>query len=420
MTSNGVIEHAVDNTNGQKIRNKNSDAYGNKYDSRRGYWYQYDEAVKQFNKDMSTWVDVEHCLAELKLINEGKQGRPFEYPPSIIFFLSMQKENMKQSYREIVGTMEETLSILGLKMPSYKTVQRNKDKFFGAEGNGSNVMRKADGIIGGKKGDFDPTMFMDSEESPEYSAPQKIPVCDADVSEQEEKDAKAAEIRRSMTVMVNREYVGKDVECALDGSGMGTKGNGIYIELIWSLNERNFIKQHTLLDIQTQKVVSFSITPEAPGDSKVMPAILKGTVKMGVGLTRILADGAYDTIDNWLLTEEMNIDFNPNLRERFKKDRVSLARRAKRALEEALGKKRHHRVSGYNMRWLVESFFSVIKKLYGERVKDRQFRRMATTMMIRYTMYNIRRNYILRRVDKHHELDNRLTVAVQQKAVTEL
>lgn len=141
---------------------------------------------------------------------------------------------------------------------------------------------------------------------------------------------------------------------------------------------------------------------------------------MGVGLTRILADGAYDTIDNWLLTEEMNIDFNPNLRERFKKDHISLARRAKRASEEALGKKLHHRVSGYNMRWLVESFFSVIKKLYGECVKDRQFRRMATTMMIRYTMYNIRRNYILRRVDKHHELDNCLTITVQQEVVTGL
>ncbi len=58
----------------------------------------------------------------------------------------------------------------------------------------------------------------------------------------------------------------------MDGSGVGTKGNGIYIELIWSLNERNFIKQHVLLNVQTQKVVSFSITLEAHGDAKVMPA----------------------------------------------------------------------------------------------------------------------------------------------------
>lgn len=122
---------------------------------------------------------------------------------------------------------------------------------------------------------------------------------------------KQREIRRSMTVMVNKEYVGKEAECVLDGSGVGTKGNGIYIELIWSLNERNFIKQHVLLDVQTQKVVSFSITPEAHGDAKVMPATTRGTLKMDVGLTRILVDGAYDTVSNWVLTEEIDLDVAP-------------------------------------------------------------------------------------------------------------
>ena len=89
------------------------------------------------------------------------------------------------------------------------------------------------------------------------------------------------------------------------------KGNGIYIELIWSLNERNFIKQHVLLDVQTQKVVSFSITLEAHGDAKVMSATTRGTLKMDVGLTRILADGAYDTVSNWVLTEEIDLDVAP-------------------------------------------------------------------------------------------------------------
>ena len=97
----------------------------------------------------------------------------------------------------------------------------------------------------------------------------------------------------------------------IDGSGAGTKGNGIYIELIWSLNERNFIKQHVLLNVQTQKVVSFSITLEAHGDAKVMPATTRGTLKMDVGLTRILADGAYDTVSNWVLTEEIDLDVAP-------------------------------------------------------------------------------------------------------------
>ena len=80
-----------------------------------------------------------------------------------------------------------------------------------------------------------------------------------------------------------------------------------------------------------------------------------------------MADGAYDTVANWMLIEEIDLDFNPNLKEKFKDDKDLVTRHALRMIEEALGKERHHRISGYNMRWLVESFFSVIKKLYGER-----------------------------------------------------
>ena len=420
MTSESKIASEVVNTNAQARRNKDTDIYGNRYDSRSGYWGLYDKAVILFQEDLSAWVDLEHCILELELINRNKPGRPFEYPPSTILFLTMQKEAKDQSYREIVGDMKATLSALNLPMPSYKTIQRNKDRFFGPGGKGMEVMMEAERLLGGRRGDFDPTMFLDSGICPDYSAPQKIPVCEADVLEQAEKDAEAAEIRRSMAVKVNKEYIGKEAECALDGSGVGTKGSGIYIELVWSLNKRNFIKQHVLLDVRTQKVVSFSITPEAPGDARVMPAIVRGTLKMGVCLVRLMADGAYDTVANWMLIEEVDLDFNPNLKDKFKDDKDLVTRHALRMIEEALGKERHHRISGYNMRWLVESFFSVIKKLYGERVKDRLFRMMAISMTIRYTLYNIRRGYILRFVDEHCELDERLEVVNRQEVMADL
>lgn len=47
---------------------------------------------------------------------------------------------------------------------------------------------------------------------------------------------------------------------------------------------------------------------------------VKGTLRMGVGLTRLLADGVYDTVSNWMLTDEIGLDFNPNLKGKFKKD----------------------------------------------------------------------------------------------------
>lgn len=281
--------------------------------------------------------------------------------------------------------------------------------FFGPEGVGTDIIMRADVLLGGRGEAIDPVVFVRSGISPEYNAPQKIPVCEADVLEQKEKDEKAAEMRKSMEVMVNRKYIGKTVECALDGSGIGFRGCGIYFEFAWSLNNREYIKQHVLLDIKNQEVVSYSITTKVPGDAKVMPAIVNGTLKTGVGLVNLLADGAYDTVENWLLMEELDVDFNPNLKTKFKKDMKLLKRRILRKTEEALGKKYHHKVSGYNMRWLIESFFSTIKKLYGERVKDRLFKMMSISMMFRYTLYNLRREEIMMRIDPHWGLDECLT-----------
>lgn len=38
-------------------------------------------------------------------------------------------------------------------------------------------------------------------------------------------------------------------------------------------------------------------------------------------------------------------------------------------MEEQIGKEISHRLSGYNLRWLVEAFFSAVKRLFGDRVR---------------------------------------------------
>ncbi len=59
----------------------------------------------------------------------------------------------------------------------------------------------------------------------------------------------------------------------------------------------------------------------------------------------------------------MDVEFVPNLKGVFKDDRNNLARRLQHLVEEKSEKKIAHRASGYTLRWLVEVFFSVIKRL---------------------------------------------------------
>lgn len=144
--------------------------------------------------------------------------------------------------------------------------------------------------------------------------------------------------------------------------------------------------------------MAFAVTFERPGDSSVLPCLINGALSVGVRISKVVADGAYDTVSNWELLTEKEIIFQPNLKPSFTNDRDIPARQVQRLLEEQLGKTLNHWLSGYSYRWLVEAFFSVFKRLYGQKVPDRAFANMAISLRVRFAMYNRRRCAILKRV----------------------
>lgn len=409
MTSKNGRDGKVDKKSGTAKRNKKTDMYGEPYDKRKGTWGEYDKAIAEADEITNNWLCPERVLIELRLINENKRGPPFRYPPSMILFMLMKKEDSDGSYRKIPAECRPLLEACGIIDcdPCYKTVQRGKARFFGKDGIGDNIMVRAGEILKemGVEEPFDPVMFVGSGVFPEYEAPQKKPVCQKDVDEQEKMDAEAERLRRNMEVFVNREHIGKEVEAAVDGSGEGTKGCGIYMEYVWSGPSKSFIKQHAAVNPRTIEVIAFSITLESPGDARVLGPMIEGMTKTGVNVSRIDADAAYDSAENWRIATDNGIDFHPNLRTNFVDDRDIPERRAQRMEEERLGKKLFHRTSGYNIRWKVEVFFSATKKLYGERVKDRLFENMVVSMKLRFMLYTIRRRCILKHLGPNGILD---------------
>lgn len=362
----------------------------------------YDDAAKEEQGILGSWLTKKRCEVELNLLNPpGKPGRRYEYPPSLILFMLMIKEDNRKSYRRGCGHCVALLSALGIKAPCYATLHKSEEKFFRGDF-GRSVMEEASAILArmGQEEPFDPVLFIGSGVFPEYSAPQKVPVCQKDLDEQALKDAEAEEMRSMMGVFVSKRHAkgGEPVEGAIDGSGVGTSGCGIYMEHKWRVNDRHFIKQHALIDMNTQDLVSFAITMESPADARVMPPMVGGCLSMGVKLVKLTADAAYDSKENWGAVAGTDVEFLPNLKGRFKDDRGIPARRLRRLVEEKLGKKIAHRVSGYTLRWLVEVFFSVIKRLYGDRVSSKKFCRMVLIMRVRYALYAIHRRLILKHI----------------------
>lgn len=247
---------------------------------------------------------------------------------------------------------------------------------------------------------LDPVRILASGVLPEYSAPQMVVTSEAELAKQSDMDAEARGLRETMEVMVMKPAIadGRPKDCAIDGSGQGISGPGIYLEHIWKISNRRFIKQHTMLDLETKRVVAFAVTLEKPGDARMFVPLVSGALLVGVNVRWVSADSAYDTKANWSFMDEEGIAFCPNLKEKFEGDYELKRRDALKEFDRKYGKEIAHRITGYNARWLVEAFFSVFKRLYGERISNRRFDRMGITMGYRYTLYDIHRECILEAV----------------------
>lgn len=388
-------DNRVYNDHEKKVnRNKEKDANGEEYDRRKGSYSAIDKTYKEFAKILNTWLTIERILVELEIMNKDKVGEPYKYPPSLILYLSLHKSNLGLSYRRLIAEKADLMEFLGLPVPSYSTFSQSEKKFFGPGVTlGIEIQKKASEILKerGIKDDIDIWDLINTGVCPNYTAPQKIPVCEKDVLEQKVKDEAAEEYRTCMEVTVLGNAVSDNVprRAALDGSGQGYLGPGIYFEKVWNMNNRRFIKQHAVIDMDTQEPLMFAITFEKPGDAAMMVPILEGAEKAGLVIEELNADSAYDTIANWKYADAKGISFNPNLKFRFGEKFELNSRNLALKKEKELGKKEYHRVSGYNDRWLIEAFFSFLKKMFGERVRAYTFPKMVIEMKRMYQLASL-------------------------------
>jgi len=393
----------------KKGRNKTTDANGEEYDKRDDHWSDIDEAVVLEGEVLMDWLTPERVEVELRILNEGKTGRPFEFPPSVIHGALLIKADDDRSYRRCISRLAPFMKLKGIGLPTYSSLHKAELTFFGSHTRdasgltwGQRIMKEAGEILKGMGITelLDPVMMVGSGVGPIYEAPQLKVTSEAQERLQKLKDEEAEAITRAMEVMVMTESLDEGpISGAVDGSGQGIEGPGIYMEHIWLNNQRRFIKQHTFLNIVTMDVVSYAITLEKPGDARMMVPLVEGAMKMGADVVKVRADSAYDTESNWKTMDVLNVEFVPNLKEKFGKNHELPKRNAQLEREQEVGKKEFHIETGYNIRWLVEVFFSVFKRLYGEKIRSRKFERMCLNMQYKYQAYSIHRRFMKKAVE---------------------
>jgi len=195
---------------------------------------------------------------------------------------------------------------------------------------------------------------------------------------------------KKMDIKLPEEKLGNDMIVALDSTGMKVSNRGEWMREKWK-RRRGWIKVHIVVDAKSKKLLAMEITDERTGDGKMLkPLIEKAEKNVGKGkIKRVSADGAYDSKENFEYLDGKGIE--PAIKTRKNsstKARGSPARaRHVREMKELSyeGWRDKYR---YGQRWMAESFFSGVKRTFGETTRAKSAEGMFQEVKMKFSFYN--------------------------------
>jgi hypothetical protein len=363
----------------QRNRDKKHDRFGNEYDKRNGTWTERDHAEEEFGRGLARpeWITPERANAELAVMNfPGKRGPPFTVAPCVIMYLFRLKAALNLGYRTVAGIVKGVLELEGIKCPTYSAACKLAAAYCGTD-LGKAISSKASDLA-------------DRLESFCMGL-----ICDTDTEIPQDVSG-----RELMTVRTIRPPGPEERErvVAIDSTGISTAAGGLWSHSVWGTDIDGWVRIHALVDTDTGEVLSFVPTSDKAGDSPILPPLVEAAVRAGYRIKRVLADGAYDSIENWLALERMGIEFVVNMKDTARIGMKSFPRNEEIRIRKTVGHDLWVILFGYGRRWLVEVFFSVFKRVLGSSVFSKTFAGIARETDMRMELYCERQAMLIERL----------------------
>ena len=183
------------------------------------------------------------------------------------------------------------------------------------------------------------------------------------------------------------EHVGNDIVIALDSTGIKVSNRGEWIRHKWNVR-RGYLKIHVAVDIRKKKIVSMEVTSEEIHDGKVLKKLIDNASENNK-VKRVLADGMYDSNKNFRYLSKNHIKPAIKTRSNSKVKSTNCYARNMSVLRQQTNLKRWKHSMGYGQRWMAETVFSCIKRMFGEYVNARKFCNMTKELVIKASLYNM-------------------------------
>jgi len=190
-----------------------------------------------------------------------------------------------------------------------------------------------------------------------------------------------------LDVKLDEKAYGDDVVIALDASGIKVANRGEWIRRKWKV-KRGYLKIHLAVDTKSKKIMSMDVTSEKVGDGKRLRKLVHEASEKAK-VSKVLADGAYDSKKNFRYLAEKEIEPVIKVRKNTSSKAGGCMPRKHIAQEYLRDPKAWKRKHQYGQRWMVETAFSSLKRTFGEYVSAKTMQNMTNEMMIKASLYNL-------------------------------
>lgn len=128
------------------------------------------------------------------------------------------------------------------------------------------------------------------------------------------------------------------------------------------------------MDVDTRQVLAVKVTDELSHDSKHLKYLVRESARCGT-ISKVLGDGAFDSRESFSYLDNQNIMPAIKVRRNSVPKSKGCYPRKMAVVEQLRDYRRWVSSASYGKRWIVESVFSSIKRMFGEEVRSKKRRK---------------------------------------------
>jgi IS5 family transposase len=288
-------------------------------------WRRYNESLIRRGEVLLDFDVIDNWDSELEKMNECKEGRKFVYPDSFIKLLGYVRAYFHLPYRQTEGIVRAHASNTLPSIPDYSRICRRINRL--------------------------------------------------DIKIDDDQDKSSLQHDDNFVI-------------AIDSTGVKVTNRGEWIRHKWKV-KRGYLKIHIAVDIKKKRILSLHVTSEQVHDGKVLPKLVDDiTIKQNKVVETVVMDGVYDSNENFQFLSFKGIHPAIKVRKNAKCRKTNHYLRNKNVQSQKTNLQQWKDSVNYGQRWIVETVFSCIKRMFGEYVTAIRFENMIKEIILKASLYN--------------------------------